>query len=108
MSKAKVEKVYWDIMVRLYAESDPPLDLNAYLWRLKLKHRKAPDNWFMNYYLDIDRQQEIVEEELNKHKLTKWERANVKINVYLGFSPAGTRKELREEAERLHIDEMKD
>lgn len=50
---------------------------------------KKEENWFSNYFLAQDKQDEIVENILRGKKLTKIKKNAIKSTVWLGESPVG-------------------
>ena len=78
-----------EIYQRMYAEADPPLNFNA---ALSCGLTAKPD-WFMNYYLPMERQVEIVEEVMKKYHCSRYEKRAINHEIWLGGSPNGYKKE---------------
>lgn len=83
------DKYLWNICLeiyeRMYQESEPHLDFRQAI-KSGLTSREG---WFLDYYLDQDRQGEIIEEFLTKYKCNKWEKKKIRTTVWLGCSPKG-------------------
>lgn len=45
--------------------------------------------WFLNYYLPIERQEEIILTILKTEKLSKWKKASIRMTILLGSAPKG-------------------
>jgi len=82
-SKETMCKVIDEIYVQLFKEADPSADI----YEIAESGEGKKPNWFLKYYLDIDRQVEIVNEICKKYKLNKRETYVVSKNVHLGFAP---------------------
>lgn len=86
------DKWLWDnivipIYVKMFDESEP--QLNFYNLCEGIKHgHKVSNDWFMEYYLSTERQQEIVDEICKEKKLTKRDKHKVSVSVFLGCSPS--------------------
>jgi hypothetical protein len=52
---------------------------------------KEPD-FFMKYYLDLKKQDEIIDEICKKHKLNSLEKRKVSIEIHLGSAPNSSKK----------------
>jgi hypothetical protein len=92
----KADEIYLEIMQALYKESEPSVDFMEDIY--KTDEGKTPE-FFMHYYLDDTRQEEIIDEVLSKHKLHKMDKRKLKGAVYLGCAPNGC-KETWEEKRR--------
>jgi len=84
-SVKKLQKIVKEIYEQLYRESDPPGDLK----QIAESGEGQRDNWFLAYYLPVERQQEIIEEACAKAKLTKRDKQHVSIAIHLGYAPRG-------------------
>lgn len=78
-----------EIYKRMYQESDPPADI----FELIDSGETNQPNWFMNYYLNMDRQVEILEEVLKEYKLPKRKKEAFRMAVFLGASPSMHKEE---------------
>lgn len=85
----KTEKQLSDIVMKiykaLYAEATP----KANFVELYAKGVTNKQDWFNDYYLDIERQKEIIENFCKAYHLSRMERAKVMTTVMLGCSPVG-------------------
>lgn len=45
------------------------------------------DNWFMNYYIDREDEDRLVDDFLKKSRVSLWEKRAIKSSYYLGVSP---------------------
>lgn len=77
----KEEKIVLDIYRQMYLEASPSVDFNNLLEKSKIIH-------FDNYFLSVERQDEIIEENLKGKRLTKLKKAQIKNTVWLGCSPS--------------------
>ena len=50
---------------------------------------KSYDNWFLDYFLAQEKQDEIVENILKTKKLSKLSKQAIRNSIVLGFSPRG-------------------
>jgi len=85
-SQKQLVKIVMAIYKEMYAKATPKADFNE----LMRKGITKKQNWYMSYYLDDDKQQDII----NKHckGLLKMEKRAVEGEVYLGCSPTSVRK----------------
>lgn len=72
-----------EIYTQMFKESKPSTN---FLNMVKRGETKVHD-WFMKYYLSIDRQQEIIKDVCKKHKLSKYNTHRVSVEVHTGCSP---------------------
>jgi hypothetical protein len=77
-----------DIYRQLFKEATPSVDFDM-LVRTGITKRK---DFFMNYYLDDDRQDAIITEHCSKNHLNRAEREGVRTTVFLGCAPSGVKK----------------
>lgn len=82
-SKKTLCKVIDEIYVQLFKEADPPADI----YEIAKSGEGKKQSWFLKYYLDMDRQVEIVDEICKKYKLNKRESYIISKNIHLGFAP---------------------
>jgi len=73
----------------MYRESEPLADFDELLE----SGATAVERWYMDYYLETDRQYEIIEEVLKEHKVPKWKWKYFRFEIILGASPTSTKKE---------------
>ena len=72
-----------EIYVKMYKESKPSADIKKII---KSGEGKKP-GWFEKYYLDQDRQIEIIEEIMDKYKINKHIRRKWHSTILLGAAP---------------------
>ena len=81
--------ILMEIYRRMYQESDPPADI----FELIDSGEANQPNWFMNYYLSMERQVEILEEVLKEYKLSKRKKEAFRFAVMLGAGPSMHKEE---------------
>ena len=87
----KDDHILLEIYKRMYAESDPPVDI----MKIIESGEGQQDRWFMNYYLAEQRQLEIIDEVLKEFKVkSKWKKSAFKFTVLLGAAPTTKKPEL--------------
>ena len=72
-----------EIYRQMYKEANPSANFDELI---KVGETKKPD-WFMKYYLPMERQEEILNEICKKHKCSKLERHQISKEIFLGCSP---------------------
>jgi len=72
----------------MYAEAEPPTTLE----KLIVSGEGKEKQFFMKYYLDMDRQIEIINEVAKANKLTKYDTKTLRGSVLLGASPNSCRE----------------
>ena len=77
----KEEQLILDIYRRIYSEIYVDFD----------SVDKTSDNWFWNYFLAQEKQDEIIEEMLSKIKMTRLKRQMLRNTLYLGCLPSNVR-----------------
>jgi len=82
-SDEKLWEICKEIYRELFKESNPSADFDLLVKSGKSKEK----DFFMKYYLSIERQKEIVDEICKKHKLTRHDEGKVSITVNLGSAP---------------------
>jgi len=89
----KSKKQLWDICIeiyqKMYSEAEPKANFKK-LWK---QGKTSKQGWFYAYYLNQDRQVEIIDKICRKHKLTKREKHQVSKEIHLGCSPGINRKD---------------
>jgi len=86
-SKEKLWEICMDIYRQQYKEAEPSADFN----KLMKEGKTIKQNWFMNYYLDKKRQQEIIDDCCKKNKLDTWDEQMINQTIWLGSSPTSER-----------------
>ena len=83
----KSSKQIWEICMKIYRElyksATPPDDFD----KMILSGEACKDNFFLNYYLPINKQVEIVEKILKRYKLSDRDRRIIEFEIYLGAAP---------------------
>jgi len=82
-------KVVMNIYRQMFKEAEPSADFDELIEIGEAKQ----DNFFMNYYLHQDRQQEIIDEWCKKYKCSKLEERAINTEVNLGCAPNTVRRE---------------
>lgn len=88
MKDQKLFEIVVDVLRRMYKKATPSADLDKLM---KSGETKKP-RWFMRYYLAMEMQQEILNDELKKYKLTDIEKRKIENTVWLGASPSCVRE----------------
>ena len=83
-----LDKICMEIYRKMYKEATPSVDLDE----LIKKGVTKKEGWFMDYYLDEERQVEIIDEICKKYKCNKWERNKIENSIWLGASPTSIKK----------------
>jgi hypothetical protein len=84
LNEEKATKILTEIYTKLYKESKPSASFKEII---KSGEGLTPD-WFKKYYLNQERQNEIVIEICKKYKLTKRDSYKVSCSVHLGYAPS--------------------
>jgi len=83
------EKYLWnicmDIYRQMYKEATPSADLD----KLIDKGITKEENWFMDYNLNQDRQEEIISIWCGRYRCSKQEAQKISCEVLLGSAPRG-------------------
>jgi len=89
------DKKLWEICVEIYREmfkhANPSADFDELIKSGKSKEK----DFFMKYYLPIERQVEIVDRICNDHKIHGYNKRKISHEVYLGSSPNSSEKTWR-------------
>ena len=84
----KAQKIIWDIYRELYANSEPKADFDELVNSAEKNEKGEKIIPFENYFIDQEVMDEIIEKHLKNKRLTKLAKNAIKVNVYLGSSPA--------------------
>ncbi len=79
----KLEKICMDIYKEAYKKSIPSANIN----RLIKEGITRIPNWFMKFYLPMNKIDIIVEKHIKTNRLRKWDAEKIKTSVYLGALP---------------------
>lgn len=75
----KEEQLMMDIYRRIYSEIGVDFD----------SVDKTSKNWFLDFFLSQEKQNEIIEEMLKTQKMTRLKRQMLRNTLYLGCLPRG-------------------
>ena len=84
----KIQKIIWDIYKELYANSEPKTDFDELVKSAEKNEKGEKTIPFENYFIEQELMDEIIEKHLKNKRLTKLAKNAIKVNVYLGVSPA--------------------
>jgi len=84
----KSNEALWEICMKIYRKMYKEATPSANFDELIKKGITKKHDWFSKYYLNEDRQEQIIDEICKKHKLTKYEKHLVSVEVHLGCSPS--------------------
>ena len=93
MKYTKNDKIILEIYRRMYREAKPKASIDKII---KSGEGKMP-NWFMAYYLDSDRELEIIEEVLKEFKVPKFRWDSFRTEILLGSSPCSNEDIVKKE-----------
>ena len=86
------DKYLWNICLeiyqQMYKEAEPSLDFKK---ELDTGYCSKPD-WFLNHYLSMERQEEIVEMFFHKYNCSCYEKKMISNEIWLGSSPTSVKK----------------
>jgi len=86
------DKYLWEVSLeiyrQMYKEAEPSADFDELMKSGETKKRQ----WFMKYYLDKERQEEIFESICKKHRITEKEREKLSFEIWLGVAPSFIKK----------------
>ena len=88
MKETKIQKIIWDIYKELYANSEPKTDFDELVNSAEKNEKGEKIIPFGNYFIEQELMDEIIEKHLKNKRLTKLAKNAIKVNVYLGASPA--------------------
>ena len=88
MEITKDDKIILEIYQELFKKSKPKGNFKEMMKSGETKKKE----FFMNYYLDDDKQEEIIEKVLDKYKIKEQRRRAFRTEIFLGCSPTGVKK----------------
>ncbi|KKN67375.1 hypothetical protein LCGC14_0462390 [marine sediment metagenome] len=94
--REKFTEIVFEIYRRQYKEANPSADFDILM---KKGETKIPD-WFMRYYLPMDRQNKIIEKVCEEMKVKGWMKRQVETEVHIGSSPNSSKKTWLEERKK--------
>jgi hypothetical protein len=84
LSEKKSTKILIEIYTKMYKEATPSVNFK----QIMKSGEGLTENWFKKYYLNLERQNEIIITVCKKYKLTKRDSYKVSCSVHLGYSPS--------------------
>jgi len=87
MKTKKLESIIWDIYRVLYKNSTPPAEFDELVEHAPINELGQKVINFMAYSIDEKLFEELMEAEIKKHKVPKWQQQVIRSTVYLGCSP---------------------
>jgi len=85
--KTKEDKVLYEIYKRLFAASTPTGDFDELVANARIDDEGKRHIPFMDYEIDDDVMDNIIETVLKENRIRKKERSKYKTTIYLGCSP---------------------
>ena len=79
----KEQQIMENILIELYDNSEP----KANFLKLKEEFKNTQIEFFWDYYLAIDKQEEIIDNHLRKSRLPKYKKKMIRNSILLGVSP---------------------
>ena len=87
VSQKKLEKIVLDIYRELYENSEPKADFDHLMKTSPLNEFNQIDIPFMDYEIDQDIMDNIIEKHIKRNKISGYNAKQIKTTVYLGCSP---------------------
>lgn len=87
MKQSKADKIMLDIYRELYKNSTPAADFDELMERAEMNDRGEKIIHYMDYKIEKEKFDEIVESKLKGSKLDEWWKRGIRFNIYLGCSP---------------------
>lgn len=87
MARSRLSDIIMKIYRELYANCTTPVDFDLLVAASEVDEEGKKIIPYMDYEIDSDLFDEIVNKIMKKHRLKQGERSIVKWNVYLGCSP---------------------
>lgn len=104
MNDKKLSDIVIEVYRELYKNSEPKADFDEMMRAGETKK----EEFFMDYYLDVDKQQEIMDEVMGRYKLDKYMKRRISENVNLGCSPNASRETWEKRRGEENNEENKD
>jgi len=86
------KRYLWNICMQIYKEMYKEAKPSADFVELMNLGITKKENWFMNYYLSTEKQQQIINEICKAFKCSKQEKRIIENEIYLGSAPTGVKK----------------
>ena len=87
------KKYLWNICMEIYREMYRQATPSADFDQLIQEGVTMQPNWFMNYYLPLEKQEEIVDKFCKQHRCDRYETQIIRQEIFLGCSPTSVKKE---------------
>lgn len=87
LAPEKADEIVFECYRRMYAEAEPKADFDKMFESGECKEK----DWYLKYFLEEKRQDEIIDEVAKKFKLNKWIKKKLYTTVTLGSSPTVSR-----------------
>jgi hypothetical protein len=87
MSDKKQEKVVLDIYRELFSKSTPSADFDKLVEAAPINEHNQKVIDYNAYEIDYDEYTNIVESEIKKYRMAKWEKQMIRNTIALGCSP---------------------
>ena len=97
-SENKLWEICMEIYRLLFKEAKPSADFDKLM---KKGITKKPE-WFMRYYLPIERQVEIIDKVTKKHKCIPYEIKKISVTIHLGCSPNSSLESWKKLKDGIH------
>lgn len=98
MKNSKISKIATEILVELYASSEPPLDFLSFVENANAS--SCPDKWFDRHRISKAMHSKILSKHLKKHsRISRYDRNKIIWHV-LNYSP---KVEGEQNARRKHV-----
>ena len=89
---AEIHKIIHAIFIDMYKEAEPSVDFDKLIEESEVDERGLKIVPYWDYYLNQERQEEIIKEHLKGKRLTKLMKASIRNYVNMGISPSTIRK----------------
>ena len=91
MARTKYKKSNYDIIIDIYKEmylnATPSADFSYLVETGRIDDEGLIHIPYEDYYLDNEKQTEIIEKHILKNKVTNHDASSIRMSVYLGCSP---------------------
>lgn len=81
----KLWNICVDIYREMYSKSTPSADFDKLISDGETKNK----DWFLDYYLDAEEQQRIINKHIIKNNLKRSEKVKISVTVNIGCAPRG-------------------
>jgi len=91
-TNAQLWSICLEIYRKMYKEAEPKADFD----KLRRSKITSKPQWFMKYYLSMEKQDNIIAKILKKHKVDESGRRKVRQEIMMGCSPNSCKKTFKE------------